>query len=127
MNAFKKTTLFTDTDGRARFREELIEFNEGTPQLQLSASFPCKSYQLRHSPVGFVGGVHCTGSPTWVFILGGQMEVFLLDGSSRTFKSGESFLAADALPAGAEFNEKLHGHYARQVGPEPLVTLFVRE
>ncbi|MER9708420.1 hypothetical protein NKJ10_30350 [Mesorhizobium sp. M0204] len=100
MNAFKKTTLFTDTDERARFCDHLIEFNEGTPQVQLSGSFPCTSYQLRQSPVGFTGPVHCTASPVWVFILGGQMEVILLDRSSRTFKPGESFYAADVLPAG---------------------------
>lgn len=127
MNAFKKTTLFTDTDERARFRDDLIEFNEGAPQVQLSGSFPCNSYRLRKSPMGFTGPVHCTASPVWVFVLRGQMEVILQDGSSRTFEPGESFYAADVLPAGAVFDETVHGHYARQVGPDALITLFVRD
>jgi enoyl-CoA hydratase/carnithine racemase len=28
--------------------------------------------------------------------------------------------------AGASFDEKVHGHWSRQLGTEPLVTLFVR-
>ncbi|RWQ60609.1 MAG: hypothetical protein EOS86_33915 [Mesorhizobium sp.] len=127
MNVFKRTTLFTDTDARARFRDDFVEFNEGTPDIQMSSLFPCISYQFRHSPVGFVGPVHCTSIPTWVFILAGQMEVVLQDGSSRKFMPGESFLAADALPAGVEFDETVHGHYSRQAGFEPLVTLFIHE
>jgi hypothetical protein len=54
------------------------------------------------------------------------MEIFLQDGSSRVFRPGEHFFSADTLPAGATFDAKLHGHWSRQVGAEPLVTLFVR-
>ena len=32
MTPFIKTVLFTDTDGRARFREEAVPLTEGTPQ-----------------------------------------------------------------------------------------------
>jgi len=31
------------------------------------------------------------------------------------------------LPEGAVFDPKIHGHWSCQVGPEPLVTLFLRE
>ena len=41
MQSFTKTVLYTDTDGRARFREENIPLPEGTPQAQLS---PCLLY-----------------------------------------------------------------------------------
>ena len=30
------------------------------------------------------------------------------------------------LPQGATFDPAIHGHWSRQVGDDPLVTLFVR-
>ena len=126
MSTFTKTILFTDSDGRARFRDESVALTEGKPAAMLSPLMPSAGYQLRHSPVGFRSEFHCTGDPQWVFILGGQMEIFLQDGSSRLFKPGEHFFSADVLPAGATFDAKVHGHWSRQVGDQPLVTLFVR-
>ena len=123
---FTKTTLFTDTDGRARFREEPLALTEGKPQAMLSPLMPSGGYQLRHSPVGFRSEFHCTDTPQWVFILGGQMEIGLQDGSSHIFRPGEHFFSADRLPAGATFDAAVHGHWSRQLGPDPLVTLFVR-
>ena len=127
MTTFKQITLFTDTDGRARFRESEIALPEGTPTSMLSTLRPSGGYQLRHSPVGFRSVFHCTGAPQWVFILDGQMEIGLQDGSSRLFGPGQHFYSADTLPAGASFDAAVHGHWSRQVGPAPLVTLFVRD
>ena len=126
MPEFTKVVLYTDTDGRARLREEPIALTEGTPTAMLSQVFPSAGYQLRHSPVGFRSQFHCTGSPQWVFILSGQMEIGLQDGSTRLFRPGEHFHSADTLPAGATFDPALHGHWSRQAGPDPLVTLFVK-
>ena len=123
---FTKTTLFTDTAGRARFREEPLALTEGTPQAMLSPLMPSAGCQLRHSPVGFRSSFHCTGTPQWVVILSGQMEIGLQDGSSRIFNAGEHFYSADRLPAGATFDATVHGHWSRQLGPDPLITLFVR-
>ncbi len=126
MTSFTKTILFTDTDGRAKFREEAVALPEGNPQSMLSTLMPSSGYQLRHSPVGFRSQFHCTVTPQWVFILGGQMEISLQDGSSRIFKPGAHFYSQDTLPPGASFDPAVHGHWSRQVGSEPLVTLFVR-
>ena len=128
-NPAKLTTviLFTDTDGRARFREESLALTEGTPQAMLSPLRPSPGYQLRQSPVGFRSQFHCTGAKQWLFVLQGQMEIGLQDGSSRVFKAGDSFYSADTLPEGAVFDPALHGHWSRQVGDEPLVTLFVKD
>jgi len=126
MTAFTKVILHTRADGRAEFREEAVALSEGTPQAMLSPMFPSSGYQLRHSPVGFRSQFHCTPVPQWVFILGGQMEIGLQDGTSRVFGPGQHFYSADVLPAGATFDDKLHGHWSRQVGADPLVTLFVR-
>lgn len=126
MTTFKKTILYTDTDGRARFREEEVALSEGTPQTMLSPLFPSSGYQLRQSPVGFRSQFHCTTSPQWLFVLSGQMEIGLQDGTSRIFGPGEHFYSDDTLPAGAVFDPKVHGHWSRQVGDTPLVTLFVR-
>jgi len=121
-----KTVLYTDTDGRARFREEAVALTEGQPQALLSPLAPSSGWQLRMSPPGFRSSFHCTGNPQWVFILQGQMEIGLQDGSSRVFGPGQHFYSADVLPPAAVFDDKLHGHWSRQLGPDALVTLFLR-
>ena len=126
MSHFTQVVLFTDTDGRARFREQAIALNEGKPAARLSALMPSGGYQLRHSPLGFRSEFHCTENPQWVFILSGQMEIGLQDGRSRVFGAGQHFYSADLLPAGGAFDPQVHGHWSRQVGDAPLVTLFVK-
>ena len=121
-----QVVLFTDSDGKARFHETPIALPDGTPATSLSPLMPSGGYQLRHSPVGFHSSFHCTTTPQWVFILRGQMAIGLQDGSSRVFSPGQHFYSVDTLPAGATFDSAIHGHWSRQVGPEPLVTLFVR-
>ena len=127
MTVFTKVALFTDTDGRARFRDETIDLPEGSPQSMLSVLSPSGGYQLRHSPVGFRSQFHCTVTPQWVFILSGEMEIGLQGGVSRVFKPGEHFFSADLLPQGANFDATIHGHWSRQAGPDALTTLFVRD
>lgn len=126
MALFTRVVLCTDTDGRARFRDEPIDLPEGTPSSQLSALFPSEGFQLRQSPVGFRSSFHCTVTPQWVVILQGQMEIGLQDGSSRVFQPGEHFYSDDRLPEGASFDAAVHGHWSRQLGDAPLVTMFVR-
>lgn len=126
MATFTKTVLYTDTDGRARFREETVELSEGTPAARLSPLLPAAGVQLRESPVGFASTFHCTTAPQWLVVLRGAMEIGLQDGTSRVFGPGEHFYSADVLPDGATFDPALHGHRSRQVGDEPLVTMFVR-
>ncbi len=123
---FTKVVLFTDTDGRARFRDDSLPLDQGKPAALLSALMPSGGLQLRSSPVGFRSDFHCTETPQWVFILGGQMEIGLQDGSSRIFKPGQHFYSADVLPAGQRFDPQVHGHWSRQLGEEPLCTAFVR-
>jgi len=118
--------LYTDDTGRARWRDESVPLAEGTPQTALSAVFPSSGYQLRKSPPGFRSAWHCTPKPQWVFILQGEMEIGLRDGSTRVFKPGEHFFSADTLPAGATFDASLHGHWSAQRGPGPLITLFLK-
>ena len=126
MGQFIKVVLFTDADGRARFKEEALPLDRGTPQSMLSEVFASGGYQLRTSPVGFRSQFHCSGHTQWCFILQGQMEIGLQGGVSRVFQPGEHFYSADLLPAGATFDPTVHGHWSRQVGPDALVTLFVR-
>ncbi|RVC73630.1 hypothetical protein EN766_20365 [Mesorhizobium sp. M2A.F.Ca.ET.046.02.1.1] len=125
MNQLTKVILYTDENGRSRFREEKLGLSEGTPQIQTTALAPCKASQFRYSPVGFYFDFHCSDRPLWVVVLQGEMEISLQDGSSRAFKPGDCFFAENLLPEGAEFDSAIHGHTSRQVGPDPLVTLFV--
>ena len=126
METFTRTVLFTDTDGRARFREEKISLDQGSPQSRLSTVRPAMGLQLRKSPVGFRSQFHVSTQAQWVFILQGVMEIGLQDGSSKVFNAGEHFYSADLLPPGAVFDSQVHGHWSRQVGDEELVTVFVQ-
>ena len=126
MATFRQVVLFTDTDGRAKFRDEVIALEQGTPQSMLSEVFTSGGYQLRTSPVGFRSQFHCSGHTQWCFILQGHMEIGLQGDMSRVFKPGEHFYSADLLPEGVTFDPTIHGHWSRQVGDQPLVTLFVR-
>lgn len=126
MASFTKVVLFTDVDGRAQFREEALALPLGNPQSMLSDLFTSDGFQLRTSPVGFRSQFHCSTYTQWVFILQGQMEIGIQGGVSRVFKPGEHFYSADLLPEGAVFDPAVHGHWSRQLGSDPLVTLFVR-
>lgn len=123
---FTQVVLYTDGDGRAKFMERPLALREGTPQARLSAILQATGFQLRHSPIGFASDFHCTPKPQWVFILRGEMEIGLQDGSARRFRPGEHFLSADLLPEGASFDSQVHGHRSAQRGAEPLVTLFLK-
>lgn len=123
---FTELILETGPDGRARWREQAIALVEGKPAARLSPLMPSGGLQLRESPVGFRSEFHCTQTPQWVVILKGRMEIGLQDGTSRVFGPGEHFYSTDTLPAGAAFDARLHGHWSRQLGSEPLVTMFVR-
>lgn len=126
MQTFTKIVLFTDRDGRARFREEQIPLGQGNPQTMLSEILPTSGYQLRQSPIGFRSQWHCTPKAQWLFVLQGEMEIGLRDGTSRVFRPGQHFYAADTLPEGATFDANLHGHWSAQRGAYPLVTLFLK-
>ncbi len=126
MATFTKVVLYTDIHGRSKFRDERIALSEGTPQVMLSELHPSSGYQLRCSPIGFRSDFHCTSVPQFVFILSGAMEIGLQDGTSRTFNPGQHFYSADLLPDAATFDSSVHGHWSRQVGDAPLVTLFLR-
>jgi hypothetical protein len=126
MKIFRQIVLFTDHDGRAKFREDDIGLTEGTPQAMLSKIFPSSGYQLRVSPVGFRSQWHCTPKPQWVFILGGEMEIGLRDETIRVFRPGQHFFSTDTVPQGAAFDANIHGHWSAQRGADPLVTLFLR-
>lgn len=123
---FTKVILYTDNDGRSQFREEAWELKPSGVIGLLSEVFPATGYQFRHSPKGYENTFHNSPAPQWVFVLSGLMEIELVDGSMRRFKAGESFYSADVLPKGVEFQSGIHGHISRQMGDEPLVTLFVK-
>ena len=118
MTTFRRVVLYTDRDGRARFREDEVTLPEGTPQAMLSEVFSSAGYQLRHSPSASAASGTARRSPQWVFILEGEMEIGLQDGSSRVFKPGEHFFSADTLPAGRDL---------RSQGARPLERAARRE
>lgn len=126
MEKFNKVVLYTDTDGRAKFRDEYIDLFDSTPNVMLSKLDSSSGYQIRLSPVGFQSNFHCTPVCQFVFILSGVMEIGLQDGTSRKFGPGEHFYSSDKLPDGVLFDPNIHGHWSCQHGSDPLITLFLR-
>ena len=119
--------LFTDADGRARWRERVLPLAEGSPASRLTVLAPSGGSQWRRSPAGFASQFHCTTTPQWLVVLRGRMEIGLQDGSRRVFGPGECFYSNDTLPPGATFDATLHGHCSRALGDDGLETLFVRD
>jgi len=126
MTTLTLPTLNTAADGRARFRDDPLPLEDGTPATRLSALMASGGCQFRRSPVGFASDFHCTTTPQWLVVLRGRMEIGLRDGTARVFGPGECFYSNDTLPEGAAFDAAVHGHRSRLLGDEPLVTLFVR-
>jgi hypothetical protein len=118
--------LYTDQDGRAKFRDLCLNLSEGSVAAAFSPLTQGTGHQFRMSPVGFRSNCHCTTTPQWLIVLSGAMEIGLQDGSSRVFEAGQCFYSNDSLPLGAVFDAQVHGHWSRQLGDEPLVTVFVR-
>lgn len=121
-----QTILFTGEDGSAQFREQQIPLDQGNESVRLSTLMAASGIQWRRSPVGFQSAVHVTSEPQWVVVVSGMMEIGLLDGTIRRFCAGEYFYANDTLPEDVVFDPEIHGHWSRQVGEEPLVTLFLK-
>jgi len=126
MPNFKQVELFTNGAGRAEFREIELPMSLGSELARLTEVLPATGLQFRHSPLGFKFEFHCSPKPQWVFILSGTMQISLQDGTARVFDRGSHFLSADTLPDGQTFDPQVHGHSSRQLGDEPLVTLFVK-
>ncbi len=118
--------LYTDADGRARFRENPERLEAGSPMVKLGALHSSAGFQFRESPCGYQSAFHCTEHPQWIVVLQGCLEIILQDGTARQFTRGDYFFCADVLPAQASFDPSIHGHRSRQIGDEVLQTLFVR-
>ena len=58
--------------------------------------------QLRVSPVGFRSEFHCTETPQWLFVLGGQMEIGLQDVSELIHVPGIAYVGP--IPAELDRN-----------------------
>ena len=88
---------------------------------------PCPIGTFSHSSVP-ISLQRCEPCPHGTFASAGGMSACrpCPDGSFRAFRPGDHFFSADTLPPGATFDPAVHGHWSRQVGDEPLVTLFVR-
>ena len=120
MQLFTQIILYTDQQVFAQFREEGVPLSQGSPRTMLSELLPSAGYQFRRSPVGSTKEFHCTKEPQFVFILSGEMQITLQDGSSKTFTAGQHFYSNALLPEGETFDSAIHGHQSRQVGDQPL-------
>jgi len=94
MTTLTLPTLDTGADGRARFRDQVLPLTEGSPAARLSALLASGGCQFRHSPVGFRSDFHCTGTPQWLVVLQGRMEIGLQDRAPRSTRRCTATAAA---------------------------------
>ena len=126
MPEFHKIVLYTDGDGRARFREERIALDEGTPQARLSALLAFGRLPAAPQP----GGLSQQLPLHWHAAVGVHPVRAHGDRPAGRqlahLRTRPALLFGRHAAAGASFDATVHGHWSRQVGDEPLVTLFVR-
>ncbi|MBV6756707.1 hypothetical protein [Rhodococcus opacus] len=124
---FIKLIIETGPDQRSRFREETIDLDGGTPELQLSETTAVTGLQFRQSPIGYRTDYHCAPRPQWMFVLSGELAIGLRDGTNAVLRAGDHLYSSDVLPEGADFDPAVHGHNSWQVGDQPVVTAFVAD
>jgi hypothetical protein len=123
---FTKVILDIGPDGCSYFREETVSLEERKPGLFLSPAETTTEVIMRQSPPGYSMDFHMTGRPQWTFVASGVLEIGLQDGTSRIFRAGDHLYSVDMLPQGVTFDPKVHGHWSRTVGADPVITMLVR-
>lgn len=83
------------------------------------------NFRHRMSKPGYKSDWHVAGDPTLIIIRQGKLELTLRNQQSKTFSTGDQFIAADYLPANIQFSSK-HGHRAQVLGQEQFLALHIK-
>ncbi len=94
--------------------------------LIISPRIAAQNFRLRESEVGYKADWHIAGGPTFISIQQGTLRITLRDKSFSDFGPGDSFIAADYLPDGLDFNSEKHGHQAEVIGNKLLKAIHIK-
>lgn len=92
----------------------------------LTEQISAKNLRLRTSKPGYSSDWHVAGDPTLIIIQQGTLKISLRNKETKTFSTGDLFVAADYLPAGETFDDHVHGHRAEVLGDTELVATHVK-
>ena len=92
----------------------------------LSPQLPTINMRIRESDNTYSSDYHIAGDPTFIAVLQGCMRIFLQNGEYRDFAAGATYIAADFLLDGVQFNNKIHGHRAKVLGNEIYRALHIK-
>ena len=109
--------LYTGDDGRSHFENiepDLVPLPDAWPQ-DARAVIPSGIAVQRFDPERFNPWHHAPGRVA-VFTVTGSVEIEVGDGDKRIIGPGDVLIAEDLTG---------EGHYTRELGPEPRLSLFV--
>lgn len=104
--------IYTGSDGQTHFEELSIPAAE-VQQVAIQAG---ANIVFRRFPTNYFSDWHTAPRRQYIFILSGQMEIGIGDGTARRFGPGDVVLADDLTGK---------GHTTRTVGSEPRVSATV--
>ncbi|TDF37365.1 hypothetical protein EYS14_14535 [Alteromonadaceae bacterium M269] len=82
------------------------------------------NFRHRKSAVGYKSDWHTAGDPTLILVMQGQITLELRSGESKTFTSGQQFIAADYTLETAD--ESITGHRAYVEGEIDLQAVHIK-
>lgn len=118
-------TLITGSDGATVWNKRAWP-TEVRGGMVLTPRIDCSSLRLRRSQPDYTADWHVAGDATLIVVQRGVLRIELRDGSTRDFKAGEAFIAADALAEGEAFDPTRHGHRAEVIGDEALEAVHIK-
>ena len=118
-------TITVDSEFRSVFGHFSV-IQENRNGMLLSARIDAQNFRLRERSPGYESDWHVAGDPTLIAVQHGTIRITLRDGSYKDFTAGDTFIAADYLPAGVAFDPLLHGHKAAVVGDLAFQAVHVK-
>ena len=114
--------LVANADGGSSFVEVEIpivgqEFAPPALPFGVSPLSPASQCGFLHLAAGWVGELHPSPIPMWIFVLNGQMEFEATDGGRRRIRPGSALLLEDTTG---------RGHVSRVLGDEDATLAVVR-
>ena len=105
--------IYTGQDGQTHFEDLPLPAGEESRNVALQAS---ANLAFRRFPADYFSDWHTAPRRQYIFILAGQMEIGIGDGTTRRFGPGDVVLADDLTGK---------GHTTRSVGGGPRISATV--
>ncbi|MGB3468909.1 MAG: hypothetical protein WBA74_26730 [Cyclobacteriaceae bacterium] len=109
-------SIFSDTTFPEEIRGGLI----------ISERIKASNFRLRRSEPGYQADWHVAGDPTFIMVRKGVLRLHMRNKDYRDFRPGDLFIAANYLPEGVAFDNKIHGHRAEVLGEQTFEAVHIK-